>query len=192
MSPQFSEDQQADPIEQLLYSCFHARKSLDRIDDAIWAQMPKPRQPTPSERNQIRNKSETLESLRLLDPLFSTPYGRSLHDTQYSIRSQLSTIARQYVNLGIEERRTRSIEQWASVLLPLFDAIATDPSIGLTNHQRNMLPSVVEHHLKVIEGGVSMGGIESAVGMIERADTQPLSKVSTSRLKKQRAAGNQP
>lgn len=151
--PFFSQNQQEDPIEQLLYACFHSRKALDRIDEAIYAQFPKPRKPTPKERNQIRTRQETPESLRLQDTLFWTPYGHSLHTTQHNLRQQLATIAKQYVSLGIEERRTRSMEAWASVLIPLFDAISSDPTLSLNRYQQSVLPQVVEHHLRVIEGG---------------------------------------
>lgn len=151
--PIFDDAQQADPIEQLLYACFHARKALDRTDRAIWTQFPLPRKPTPSERNEIRNRRETPESLRLLDMLYYTPHGRALYDAQHNTRHQLAQIAKQYVNLGIEERRTRVSEAWAVVLLPLFDAIASDPDLQLNRRQQELLPQVVEHHLRVIEGG---------------------------------------
>jgi hypothetical protein len=163
MSPVFSPDQETDPIEQLLYSCFHARRSLDRIDKAIWAQFPMPRDPTPSERNQIRNKRATPEELKLLDFLYATPYGKSLADTQHQLRNQLANIAKQYVSLGIEERRTRMSEAWAAVILPLFEAISSDPALGLNRRQQEILPAIVEHHLRVIEGGQSSQHEEEAI-----------------------------
>lgn len=168
--PRFNEEQQADPIEQLLFACFHTRKSLDRIDRAIWTQFPQPRTPTPKERNQIRTRSETPESLRLMDPLYYTPYGRHMHDAQTQLRGQLSQVAKQYVSLGIEERRTRSMEAWASVLLPLFDAISTDPHLSLNRHQQEMLPQVVEHHLRVIEGGATAVELNTINSVAEMGD----------------------
>jgi hypothetical protein len=151
--PIFNEDQQADPIEQLLYACFHARRSLDRVDKAIWTQYPTPRPPTPSERHQIRTRQETPESLRLLDLLYATPNGHILATTQRDLRAQLASIAKQYVSLGIEERRTRMSEAWATVIIPLFEAIASDPTLQLNRRQQEVLPQIVEHHLRVIEGG---------------------------------------
>jgi hypothetical protein len=154
--PIFSDEQQADPIEQLLFACFHARRSLDRLDKAIWTQFPQPRDPTPAERNQIRNKIKSPEEMRLLDLLYATPYGSKLADTQHHLRTQLANIAKQYVSLGIEERRTRMSEAWAAVILPLFEAISADPNLALTRHQQDVLPQIVEHHLRVIEGGLSI------------------------------------
>jgi hypothetical protein len=164
--PIFSPDQQTDPIEQLLYSCFHARKALDRIDKAIWTQFPQPRDPTPAERNLIRNKQKTADEMRLLDLLYATPYGSKLADTQHSIRTQLANIAKQYVSLGIEERRTRMSEAWAAVILPLFEAIATDPNLALNRRQQELLPSIVEHHLRVIEGGQSSADQEELIRQV--------------------------
>jgi hypothetical protein len=153
--PLFDDRQQSDPIEQLLYACFHSRKALDRIDRAIWTQFPQPRTPTPRERHQIRTRQETPESLRLQDNLFWTPYGRSLADTQHSLRTQLANIAKQYVSLGIEERRTRSIEAWAAVIIPLAEALLNDATLSLDRRQKEVFPQVVEHHLQVIEGSAT-------------------------------------
>ena len=44
-------------------------------------------------------------------------------------------------------------EAWAAVILPLFEAIASDPQLQLNRRQQEMLPQIVEHHLRVIEGG---------------------------------------
>jgi hypothetical protein len=170
--PTFSPDQETDPIEQLLYSCFHARRSLDRIDRAIWTQFPQPRDPTPQERNQIRNKLKTPEEMRLLDLLYATPYGKSLADTQHQLRTQLAMIAKQYVGLGIEERRTRMSEAWAAVILPLFEAIASDPQLGLNRRQQEVLPGIVEHHLRIIEGGapVTDENLDHAVQLTDKGE----------------------
>src|SRR5262245_11691622 len=171
MSPIFDPDQQSDPIEQLLYATFHARKSLDRVDKAIWTQSPTPRIPTPSERNDIRNRRETAESLRLLDLLYASPYGVTLARAQHDTRQQLANIAKQYVALGIEERRTRMSEAWASVIIPLFEAIASDPDLNLNRHQQEVLPQIVEHHLRVIEGGSPTQDPTSREQILAAADT---------------------
>jgi hypothetical protein len=137
--PIFSPDQETDPIEQLLYSCFHARRSLDRIDKAIWAQFPQPRDPTPAERNQIRNKRATPEELRLLDLLYATPYGKSLADTQHQLRNQLANIAKQYVSLE-GGQSTLDQEEVIREVAP-FTQRDTPSGTGLTEAQRKKLAS---------------------------------------------------
>jgi aminoglycoside phosphotransferase (APT) family kinase protein len=121
----------ADPVKQLLYSTLHARHALDRLDKAI-------------RRDLKRQKGAP-------DPLFFTPVGQAIHAQQHATRRQLGDLAKQYIGLGIEERQTRVIEDWANVILPFVTAFADDPDLALSRRQREKLPMVVERHLRLIE-----------------------------------------
>jgi hypothetical protein len=121
----------ADPVRQLLYAALHARRSLDRLDRSI-------------RKDLKREKGKP-------DPLFFLPIGQQLVEYQFKIRHQLGYIAKQYVSLGIEERATRMIEDWAAILLPFITALMDDPDLALSRAQREKLPSVVERHLRTME-----------------------------------------
>lgn len=121
----------ADPVKQLLYATLHARAQLDRIDKAV--------------RKQLKRQKGAP------DPLFFTPLGQQLADAQHKVRQQLGTLAKQYIALGIEERQTRIIEDWSSVLLPFVTAVMDDPDLALTRRQRASLPQVIERHVRTLE-----------------------------------------
>lgn len=122
----------ADPIRQLLYATLHARATLDRLDRTI-------------------KKDLKRQSKQAPDPLFFTPIGQHLAHTQHLTRGQLGALAKQYVALGIEERQTKVIEDWATVLLPFIQALMDDPDLHLTRRQRNVMPAVIERNLRVLE-----------------------------------------
>lgn len=122
----------ADPVRQLLYATFHARRQLDRIDRAIKKQLKKQGKHAP-------------------DPLFFTPVGQQLAQAAHATRGQLAALAKQYIALGIEERQTKVMEDWAAVLLPFVTALMDDPDLALTRKQRDRLPDVVERHVRMLE-----------------------------------------
>lgn len=122
----------ADPVKQLLYATFHARRQLDRIDRAI-------------------KKTLKAKGKGAPDPLFFTPVGQQLAHAAHVTRSQLGALAKQYIALGIEERQTKVMEDWAAVLLPFITALMDDPDLALTRRQRNVLPDVVERHVRTLE-----------------------------------------
>jgi hypothetical protein len=122
----------ADPIKQLLYATFHARRQLDRLDKAVKKNLHRQGKGAP-------------------DPLFFTPVGQSLAEAQHRTRSQLGALAKQYIALGIEERQTRVIEDWSQILLPFITALMDDPDLALSRRQRDKVPMVVERHLRVLE-----------------------------------------
>lgn len=121
----------ANPVAQLLYATLHARRQLDRIDRAI--------------KKQLRREKGAP------DPLFFTPVGQQLAQAAHATRSQLGALAKQYIALGIEERQTKVMEDWAAVLLPFVTALMDDPDLALTRKQRDKLPAVIEKHVRVLE-----------------------------------------
>lgn len=121
----------ADPIRQLLYAALHGRRALDRLDRSIRQDL-----------KRVKGKP---------DPLFFTPPGQWMSKYQTDLRNQLAAIAKQYVALGIEERQTRMIEDWASVLLPFLTALQDDPDLALSRAQKERFPLVVERHLRIME-----------------------------------------
>ena len=123
---------EANPVAQLLYATLHARRQLDRIDKAI--------------RTQLRRNGKHAP-----DPLFFTPIGQALAEAQHRTRGQLASLAKQYIALGIEERQTKVMEDWAAVLLPFVTALMDDPDLQLTRKQRDTLPQVIERHVRQLE-----------------------------------------
>lgn len=121
----------ADPIQQLLYATLHARRALDRIDRTI-------------KQDLRRTKGQP-------DPLHFTPIGQTLSSQQHALRTQLGTLAKSYIGLGIEERQTKVIEDWSNILLPFITNLMDDPDLALSRRQRERMPLVVERHLKVLE-----------------------------------------
>lgn len=121
----------ADPIRQLLYSCLHARRALDRIDRSITKDF-----------KRVKGSP---------DPLYFTPIGQQMVNYQHSVRHQLGILAKAYIGLGIEERQTKVIEDWSNILLPFITALMDDPDLALSRAQRERIPAVVERHLRVLE-----------------------------------------
>lgn len=130
----------ADPIKQLLYATLHARQALDRIDRAI-------------KKDLHKGQPQTINGTRIKapDPLHATPQGQYLQRQQLEVRRQLGFLAKQYIALGIEERQTRVIEDWAAVMLPFIQAVTDDPDLALSRRQRDRMPMVVERHLRALE-----------------------------------------
>lgn len=127
----------AQPITQLLYAALHARRNLDRIDEAIT--------------NSIEPLRKEAQRTREPDPLFFTPLGRALTSDQYQAREQLARISKQYIALGIEERQLQVFEDWSNLLLPLLTQLLDDPDLHLTRRQRQIAPTVIERHLTALE-----------------------------------------
>jgi hypothetical protein len=117
-----------DPVDQLLHSIAHARTSLDRVDQAI-TNLPQ----------------------EAIDALYNSPLGRHLEEVQSKLRLQLALFAKQYIALGIEDRKTRQLEDWTNFFIPIITAMMSDPDIGLTPKQRKQLPSTVERHIHLLE-----------------------------------------
>jgi hypothetical protein len=121
----------ADPIRQLLYAVLHNRRALDRLDRSI--------------------RKDLKRERGMPDPLFFTPVGQTLHEYQHQLRTQLGTLSKAYIALGIEERQTRIVEDWSNILLPFITSLMDDPDLALSRRQRETIPVVIERHLRVLE-----------------------------------------
>jgi len=86
-----------------------------------------------------------------MDELYSSPLGRHLEEVQSKLRLQLALFAKQYIGLGIEERKQRALEDWTNFFIPIITAMMQDPDLKLTPAQRKTLPHTVERHIHLLE-----------------------------------------